>query len=422
LLRRSPAIFCVLEERELVDVAAFLNGELRLTAGTELALLSAVTGERYPCTAGDLERLARVPADRWTAEDRLAGELGAEPSWLAEQVRRGLLLSDADDATAAHLRRRAELLAAQQWHPRAALYHFLIRGPDAAPASPPDDDAEALEHAAAGAAAFLARFGPPPEPFHRRGERPDVVLPLVEPAGEFWDTLRTRRTVRAFDPDGRLPLADFSALLRAAFGCQGLAELAPGVSVLHRTSPSGGARHPIEVYPLVLRVEGVASGLYHYDGHDHGLVGIRELQPEAAAAWVREAARGQRFVGSAHAVFVLTARFFRHHWKYRRRDRAYAVILMDAGHLGQTFQLAATELGLGAFFTAAIDGPRIEQGLGIDGFEEGALALCGCGVRRRDGTAGGLEYRPFTPPRPAAGPKHRGAGGLRRRDRPLPTD
>jgi hypothetical protein len=45
---------------------------------------------------------------------------------------------------------------------------------------------------------------------------------------------------------------------------------------------------------------------------------------------------GQEYLASAHVSFVLTARFERGYWKYRRRDVGYAALLMDAGHLSQT--------------------------------------------------------------------------------------
>jgi nitroreductase len=57
------------------------------------------------------------------------------------------------------------------------------------------------------------------------------------------------------------------------------------------------------------------------------------------------------------------------------------VVLLDAGHLGQTFALAATSLGLAPFCTAAIDDPRIEQHLGVDGIDEAVLFAVGVGAR-----------------------------------------
>ena len=64
----------------------------------------------------------------------------------------------------------------------------------------------------------------------------------------------------------------------------------------------------------------------------------------------------------------------------QQHERAYAVLLLDAGHLSQTFYLVCTRLGLGAFVTAAISASTIEDRLGLDGIGEGPLALLGCGL------------------------------------------
>jgi SagB-type dehydrogenase family enzyme len=102
---------------------------------------------------------------------------------------------------------------------------------------------------------------------------------------------------------------------------------------------------------------------------------------------VREAASAaetftchQGFARDAHALFVLSSRFYRSFWKYRRHKRAYGVLLLDAGHLSQTFYLVCADLGLGAFVTAAVNGIDIEAALSLDSFGEGVLAVCGCGI------------------------------------------
>jgi SagB-type dehydrogenase family enzyme len=81
-------------------------------------------------------------------------------------------------------------------------------------------------------------------------------------------------------------------------------------------------------------------------------------------------------------VFVIpVARFRRNFWKYRNHAKAYRALVLDVGHLSQTLYLAATELGLAAFITAAINEVDIETAFGLDPLEEGPLAVCGFGHR-----------------------------------------
>jgi nitroreductase len=56
-------------------------------------------------------------------------------------------------------------------------------------------------------------------------------------------------------------------------------------------------------------------------------------------------------------------------------------VLLDAGHLCQTFLLVATSLGLAPFCTAALADSAIERDLRIDGVNESVIYACGVGVR-----------------------------------------
>jgi hypothetical protein len=60
--------------------------------------------------------------------------------------------------------------------------------------------------------------------------------------------------------------------------------------------------------------------------------------------------------------------------------RAYRIVTLETGHLGQTFCLVATWLGLAPFTTAACRDTAIERALGIDRIEESLLYLAGVGL------------------------------------------
>jgi SagB-type dehydrogenase family enzyme len=135
---------------------------------------------------------------------------------------------------------------------------------------------------------------------------------------------------------------------------------------LFKASPSGGARHPIEVYPVILRVEGVEPGVYHYSVERHALERIGDV-PQAAE--LVHLCGGQQWIADAAVVFFMTAVVTRSMWKYAS-SHAYRVVLLDAGHLGQTFHLVCTNIGLAPFTTAAVRGTEIEALVGLDGVSE----------------------------------------------------
>ncbi len=173
---------------------------------------------------------------------------------------------------------------------------------------------------------------------------PRIALPPAGVAGdEFVNVLMARKTFCQYS--GSISLDAISKLLYYTWGVTGSIEAPPFGRLFHKTSPSGGARHPGEVYLLAMRVEGLPQGLYHYDGVHHRLERLRSVLAKKKAV---SYAAGQEFLKDAAAVFLMTAVFPRTMWKYRFA-RAYRVVLLDAGHLCQTFCLVATWLGLAPF-------------------------------------------------------------------------
>jgi putative peptide maturation dehydrogenase len=215
----------------------------------------------------------------------------------------------------------------------------------------------------------------------RAGAAARVALPRMART-DFDELLDARNSCRNFDTGSLLPQAQFSQMLERVFGARGQVHAADDFDVLKKTSPSGGALHPTEAYLIVQRVEGIVPGLYHYRPVEHALQPLPwEGTAEELEAFAKVAVAGQHYFADAHALVVLAPRFARNFWKYRNHAKAYRVCILDAGHLSQTLFLAATEQGLGAFITAAINEVDIEQAFGLTGYVDGPLAVCGFGIR-----------------------------------------
>lgn len=217
---------------------------------------------------------------------------------------------------------------------------------------------------------------PQPPHFKKSDGAGLVALPPHEREEDaFFQTLHARRTRRTFSA-APAPLAAVSQLLQTTWGVQGYIESEHFGSLPLKTSPSGGARHPIEVYLLAVRVQGLAPGLYHYDAEVHAL---ERISSGATPQQARDYCADQPYAAESAALFIMTAVFARTMWKYPH-PRAYRVVLLDAGHLGQTFCLTATRMGLAPFSTAALADTLIERDLGIDGIAESVLYVTGCGM------------------------------------------
>jgi len=205
-------------------------------------------------------------------------------------------------------------------------------------------------------------------------------LPAAPPS-PLENLLARRVTCRNFNTSQALGLQQFSTVLFRAWGARAVQDFAPDVPLLKKGVPSAGGLHTTEAYLLVQRVDGVEPGLYHYHPIEHALEPIRELEAQAATALARQFVAGQPYFADAHVLVIAVSRFLRNFWKYRNHAKAYRAITLDIGHLSQAQYLAATELGLAAFITAAINEVDIEQAFGLDPLEEGPLAVTGFGIR-----------------------------------------
>jgi SagB-type dehydrogenase family enzyme len=333
-------------------------------AGGELRIVNFLTREQFAANPIVLELVRFFFAPRTILEAMLEFNSYTRASVgdaILKMIEAQLLL-ECDSPESA----RDEWLDSQwrSWLPEAG-FHFLTKD---APYIAGDATLEQLLQSLSD--------GPQPPLFKKADGAAYLSLPVPQAQhDDFFRTLYARRTHRRFSP-AQVPLAAVAHLLHATWGVQGYVESKYFGSLPLKTSPSGGARNPVEVYLMALRVAGLDVGLYHYDAREHALGKISSAaSPQMARAYCAD----QPFVAEAAALFIMTGVFARTMWKYPH-PRAYRVVLLDAGHLGQTFCLNATRLGLAPFSTAALKDSLIEADLGIDGVTESVLYVTGVGA------------------------------------------
>jgi SagB-type dehydrogenase family enzyme len=268
----------------------------------------------------------------------------------------------------------------KKWSPAASYFHQSTK--DCHVPIEPEDSVRLLRQ--------RARTKRMPASVKRYPKNRQISLPPPKKIGEFARVLLERRTWRQFS---RVPvrLEQLGSLLGLTFGVQSWLDLKGIGRVALKTSPSGGARHPIEAYVLALRVKGLDRGLYHYNAGNHRL---ELLNTGATARKASTYLNGQWWFGGGAALILMTAVFARPQWKYPS-SRAYRVVLIDAGHLCQTFCLVATWLGLAPFCTMALADSEIEYDLKIDGVTESIIYAAGIGMRPKRADLARWPSRPF---------------------------
>jgi putative peptide maturation dehydrogenase len=363
-----------MEPRELAcfELEALLAGGTGVSSRMQWLAHAPQLDAPVEVDADEVAVLGELGPTDWVDAMPLRARLGARR--LRRLLREGLLVGRGKAWEAARL--ADERIRAQHWHGLSAIAHARSRweGTDAVQ--------ELREEEVDTSEGLRERFGPPP-PLQADHGDPDRRIALARESRTAFDGLLDARTVcRNFDAGSALPAAQFARLLERVFAARGDVHAADDFDVMKRTSPSGGAMHPTEVWLIVQRVEGVPAGLYHYRPMDHALQPMPWSGSAAdLRAMVQLAVAGQHYFADAHVLVVLAPRFIRNFWKYRNHAKAYRVCILDAGHLSQTLLLAAAEQGLGAFVTAAINEVDIERAFGLDACIDGPLAVCGFGLR-----------------------------------------
>jgi SagB-type dehydrogenase family enzyme len=374
--RRSPHVISFWQDGRLV-VANYATGVVAHATAFGVEVLDNLT---------EWQTWAQLSADRSPEEQKLLRRV------VGLMVKRTFLIrSDKPRKIESDLSRWGT------WNPAAGFFHRATRDVDFS--STPRNQI----------AASCAKAQVEPVPSSLKPELNGAVqLPHTKLAGDLPSTLLARRTWRCFG-NGSIEVGQLATLLQLTWGVHGWIQV-PGVGRFAlKTSPSGGARHSIEVYVLARKVDGLRRGLYHYhpDTHRLGLVG------RGGPRRVSDYLPGQSWYDEACAVLLMTAVFERVQWRYPYA-RAYRAILAESGHLCQTFCLLATSLGLAPFCTMALADSRIERDLRIDGVSEAVIYAAGVGSRPK-----GVEWAPWpdTDQTPALMPPAHAARSLRGRRR-----
>lgn len=340
----------------------------------EILVANRASGAHRFWPRSDEERLSRYLA--WQSltnlvkqalgEDKDLKRLDEDTKTLAALLELGVLDERASDLSGARLRGPGDGWAA------AMLFLHETRTTRQTIFAVPEEFNRAL--------AEKAIFARQPSAFYERvGAR---VHPLSDPAAvgrddsavRFEDVLRRRRTARRF-ADAPLTEPQLSALLYYGWGSTRSIENPLGDVFLRKTSPSGGSLHPIEVYPVIMNVEGLPRGLFHYSVRRHAL---EEISLEDPRGWIAEATGDQEWVAEAGVVFLCTAFLPRTAWKYNYARVARAV-MAEVGFTGQSALLTAAWLGVGGFVTIALRDQIWEEKLGLDPAREPVLSVIGAG-------------------------------------------
>jgi len=306
-----------------------------------------------------------------SAEDlvRFAEDAGARGDQAQRSVdlltERGYLV-EADDPAVDSIHRDLQRWRAAGWG-AAADYHFLTYG---YPFEHYKDG-----HVSAVDYERMVRYSAEAVDVERATTRRDEAVRVVplpapeaglapEPADAAWLTSEVHSS--QLDLQG---LADLTALLVCPTGWSALPW--PGaLPLLLKTTPSGGARHPTEVYLMTSGIDGLRDGCYHAAALEGSFELLDELLDSAEVH--RDVLGSDAPLGSW--VLVLYTSAVRRNWYRYREPRTFRTIHMDVGHLMATCEALARSRSLSVAHHRHIDASAAARWCRVDPLVEVPIA------------------------------------------------
>ena len=216
--------------------------------------------------------------------------------------------------------------------------------------------------------AFMERSAKSYKVYPTLSQTPLPTEDPLERSVNLWEVMHKRRSRRDYS-EKPLQLSEVSRILFYGYGETSEIDLG-NYSVSLRASPSAGALYPLDIYPLICRVDEIDAGLYHYNVRDHTLEQLKKGEFLNDLIPLIQSDNNE-WLAKAAIVFFITTTFRRNQMKYG--ERGYRGVLLDAGHLSQNILLAATGLGLGSCIIMACMDDQVNNFLGVDGVEESVL-------------------------------------------------
>ncbi len=204
-------------------------------------------------------------------------------------------------------------------------------------------------------------------------DRAPLPLPPLDCAGVIDSSIFRMFTRRRSSRDYRcreISIQELATLLGLGGGLRESRINNRGERVNFFHYPIGGGIKSTSIFCYCTRVTGMATGVYFYDAVTHS------LQPVNMQATiddlVKTSAYGDALARSAVVLFIV-ADFYAKTLKYL--DRAYRVLVAEAGHLSQNLHLAATAMRMKSCVLMGFDDDALNKLLGLTSGQSAVVSL-----------------------------------------------
>lgn len=185
---------------------------------------------------------------------------------------------------------------------------------------------------------------------------------------ELGEVIEQRRTVRFFSGD-KIEKPCLASIIRAAAGITCEAEMAlqsgDRVTLNLRSVPSAGGLYPVDLYLVIINVQGIKKGIYRYHPPEDVLL---QIGGEEDIGRITESfclAGDQAGLNKVSCICLLSIHPWKTMKKYGARGLRFA--LHEVGGISQNIHLAAVSLGLGAMDCASFYEDEVNKIIKLDG-------------------------------------------------------
>jgi SagB-type dehydrogenase family enzyme len=196
------------------------------------------------------------------------------------------------------------------------------------------------------------------------------------------DILVKRRTRREFSAEP-LGFGELSDLIYYSSGITATVKhhKTDQIMARFRAYPSGGGLFPIEIYVAAFRIDGMESGIYHYNVRDNKFEQMALYHSDYLINKIKESCTNDPLVEKSNAVVFISCAFRRTNFKYNERGFRFAFI--EAGHCCQNIYLMAEAMELGVVSLGGFYDDEVNEILGIDGVNESVVYPVVIGKRKQ---------------------------------------
>jgi SagB-type dehydrogenase family enzyme len=244
-------------------------------------------------------------------------------------------------------------------------------------------------------------FATYPTPFKLYAETEKIALPR-EGSGSGIDALSA--IAGGFEAAQSKPL-DLKALAAILYYSAGITRQRqfPGGEIYFRAAACTGALYEVELYVACGQMQGLDSGLYHFDPAEFALDKLRD------GDWRRELARvsgSEEAAEQAEAVIISTGTYWRNAWKYQART--YRQIFWDNGTILANLLAMAAALRVPAHLVMGFVDEDVNRLLDLDTQREVAISMVSLGGASGSGSNEQARGESIKPLGLKSGPPQRG--------------